>query len=171
MCPGGLGEFVAPADSFLVFEDGPSVDVVLQWATYRDAADQCSLSRIWGGIHPPADDLPGRRLGVRLGQDAVALAERFFAGTAPVDAEVGPVADNEIRAFPSPVVAGRHVTVRLPEGGGEVAVFDVQGRRVSAQSATGPIVSLSTSGLAPGAYVVRLRADGRVESVPFFVIR
>ena len=169
--PGGLGEFVAPADSFLVFEDGPSVDVVLQWATYRDAADQCSLSRIWGGIHPPADDLPGRRLGVTLGQDAVALAERFFAGTAPVDAEVGPVADNEIRAFPSPVVAGRHVTVRLPEGGGEVAVFDVQGRRVSAQSATGPTVSLSTSGLAPGAYVVRLRADGRVESVPFFVIR
>ena len=76
-----------------------------------------------------------------------------------------------VTAFPSPVVAGRHVTVRLPEGGGEVAVFDVQGRRVSAQSATGPIVSLSTSGLAPGAYVVRLRADGRVESVPFFVIR
>ena len=50
-------------------------------------------------------------------------------------------------------------------------VFDVQGRRVSAQSATGPTVSLSTSGLAPGAYVVRLRADGRVGSVPFFVIR
>lgn len=50
--PGGVGEFVAPRNDFLVFEDGPIVDVVLQWATYRDAADQCSLSRNWGGIHP-----------------------------------------------------------------------------------------------------------------------
>ena len=31
-------------DEFLVFEKGPSVDVTLQWATYRDASDQTSLS-------------------------------------------------------------------------------------------------------------------------------
>ena len=58
--PGGLGEFHAPRNEFLVFEDGPSVDLTLQWATYRDASNQTSLSRIWGGIHPPADDIPGR---------------------------------------------------------------------------------------------------------------
>ena len=40
------------AHEFLVFEDGPSMDFELQWATYRDAADQSALSRIWGGIHP-----------------------------------------------------------------------------------------------------------------------
>ena len=57
--PGGMSGFPIPANEFLVFERGPSVDMVLQWATYRDAADQCSLSRIWGGIHPPADDIPG----------------------------------------------------------------------------------------------------------------
>ena len=56
--PGGMSDFQIRAGEFLVFEDGPSVDLVLQWATYQDAADQCSLSRIWGGIHPPAD---GRR--------------------------------------------------------------------------------------------------------------
>ena len=33
--PDGLGEFVAPANEFLVFERGPSEQVVLQWATYR----------------------------------------------------------------------------------------------------------------------------------------
>ncbi|MEM8931912.1 MAG: vanadium-dependent haloperoxidase, partial [Acidobacteriota bacterium] len=49
--PGGLGEFHAPQNAFLVFEDGPSVDVTLQWAKYFDAADECSLSRIYGGIH------------------------------------------------------------------------------------------------------------------------
>ncbi|MEX0928069.1 MAG: hypothetical protein WDZ53_01600, partial [Balneolales bacterium] len=39
--PGGLGEFHAPANEFLVFEDGPEETVILQWATYRDASDQC----------------------------------------------------------------------------------------------------------------------------------
>lgn len=66
--PGGLGEFKAPAGEFLVFEDGPSEDIFLQWATYQDASDQCSLSRIWGGIHPPADDIPGRIIGYRIGK-------------------------------------------------------------------------------------------------------
>ena len=37
----------------------------LQWATYKDAADQCSLSRIWGGIHPYIDDIPGRKIGTK----------------------------------------------------------------------------------------------------------
>ena len=49
--PGGMSGFEVIANEFLVFEEGPSVDMVLQWATYRDASDQCSLSRIWGGIH------------------------------------------------------------------------------------------------------------------------
>jgi hypothetical protein len=76
--PGGIGEFHAPKDEFLVFEDGPSVDVTLQWATYRDASDQTSLSRIWGGIHPPADDIPGRLIGEKIGIAAFHFAETFF---------------------------------------------------------------------------------------------
>jgi hypothetical protein len=79
--PGGMGEFFAPKNEFLVFEDGPSVDVTLQWATYRDASDQTSLSRIWGGIHPPADDIPGRVIGETIGADAFSLAESYFNGT------------------------------------------------------------------------------------------
>ena len=81
--PGGIGEFHAPKNEFLVFEDGPSVDVTLQWATYRDASDQTSLSRIWGGIHPPADDIPGRRIGEEIGQQAFDLATEYF-NAAPV---------------------------------------------------------------------------------------
>ena len=76
--PGGLGEFRAKANEFLVFEDGPSVDVVLQWATYKDASDQTSLSRIWGGIHPPADDLTGRIIGAKIAIDSFELVETFF---------------------------------------------------------------------------------------------
>ena len=78
--PGGMSDFQIKAHEFLVFEDGPSVDLVLQWATYQDAADQCSLSRIWGGIHPPADDLPGRQIGSEVGSDAFAAALGYFSG-------------------------------------------------------------------------------------------
>ena len=75
--PGGMSSFVIDANDFLVFEQGPSVDMELQWATYRDASDQCSLSRIWGGIHPPADDIPGRLIGEQIGRTAFSLAETY----------------------------------------------------------------------------------------------
>ena len=57
---------------------GPSVDVELQWATYRDASDECSLSRIYGGIHPYFDDVPGRFMGIEIGLDAYDRAVSFF---------------------------------------------------------------------------------------------
>ena len=76
--PGGMGVFTAPHNEFLVFEDGPSMDIELQWATYRDAADESGLSRIWGGIHPPADDIPGRKIGIDIGQDAFYKAVSYF---------------------------------------------------------------------------------------------
>lgn len=78
--PGGMSSFEIAANDFLVFENGPSVDMTLQWATYQDASDQCSLSRIWGGIHPPADDIPGRIIGEQIGIDAFSLAESHFNG-------------------------------------------------------------------------------------------
>jgi hypothetical protein len=79
--PGGMAQFVARKDDFLVFERGPSVDVVLQWATFRDASDQTSLSRIWGGIHPPVDDIPGRLLGIRVASGVLQRTDRYFRGT------------------------------------------------------------------------------------------
>ena len=81
--PGGLGEFVAPAGTFLTFERGPTAEVRLQWASYYDAADEAGQSRIWGGIHVAPDDFAGRKLGQRVGLDAVALATKYYEGTAP----------------------------------------------------------------------------------------
>jgi hypothetical protein len=80
--PGGLGEFVVPKGS-LAFEVGPSTDVPLQWATYYDAADQAGLSRLYGGIHIPADDFSGRVTGQVCGKVAWLLASSYFDGTAP----------------------------------------------------------------------------------------
>jgi len=79
--PGGLFEATVPADSLQV-ELGPSRDVVLEWATYYDAADQAGVSRLFGGIHIAADDFGGRRIGSECGKEAWALARRYFDGSA-----------------------------------------------------------------------------------------
>jgi len=78
--PGGLFEYDIPIGSGLDFEYGPIAPLKLQFATYFDASDQASISRIYGGIHPPADDFPGRRIGHIVGPDAFALAMQYFAG-------------------------------------------------------------------------------------------
>lgn len=76
--PGGLAEYPVTANQFLSFERGPSISFKLQWATYRDASNQASLSRIWGGIHPPFDDIPGRKIGIKVGTGAFSKARDYF---------------------------------------------------------------------------------------------
>lgn len=78
--PGGMGEFLVEQGSGLNFEYGPMQDMTLQWATYFDASDQASLSRLTGGIHPPADDFSGRRIGHLVGPAAWQLATQYFSG-------------------------------------------------------------------------------------------
>jgi hypothetical protein len=79
--PGGLDTWTVKAGS-LKFEAGPSKDVVLEWATYQDAADSAGISRLYGGIHLSADDLNGRKAGADCGQAAWALAQRYYDGQA-----------------------------------------------------------------------------------------
>jgi hypothetical protein len=80
--PGGLYTYDIPMGSGLNFEYGPMADMKLEFATYFDASDQASLSRLSGGIHPPADDFPGRRIGHIIGPEAWQLAMSYFNGTA-----------------------------------------------------------------------------------------
>lgn len=122
--PGGLGEFTAKQNDFLVFEQGPSVDVKLQWATYRDASDQTSLSRIWGGIHPPADDIPGRLIGEKVGNEAFDFAVPYFSGTMII-----PVSVEQI-IYPNPVT-NNEVFITNTSIDDIITVFDVRGRQVN----------------------------------------
>ena len=76
--PGGLGGYVALQNAFLVFEQGPTEPVRLQWATYQDASDEAGISRLWGGIHVAADDIQGRLMGAQIGAQAYDLAELYW---------------------------------------------------------------------------------------------
>lgn len=76
--PGGIREEKFTANQFLEFERGPSQDITLQWATYREAGDETCLSRIWGGIHPPVDDIEGRKIGVKVAKQTFDFVNQLF---------------------------------------------------------------------------------------------
>lgn len=148
--PGGIGELKAKRNEFLVFEEGPSQDVILQWATYRDASDQCSLSRIWGGIHPPADDIAGRMIGARVGADAFNLAEKYFTGQS-VQSEVKSI------AYPSPI-SGSTFFLTYTQLEDQFYAIDLKGQHIKIQRRNyNPITGISEMvmpDLQPGLYFI-----------------
>ncbi len=155
--PGGLGEFHCKKNEYLVFEDGPSKDIVLQWATYRDASDQCSLSRIYGGIHPPMDDIPGRLIGIKIGQRAVDFAEQYFRKT------TSEVPVSAFNIFPNPTSSAVQIEADY-EGIMSVNVYFLDGRLAISTKlflAEGRAI-LNLSDMSTGMYiVVGLDATGR----------
>lgn len=162
--PGGMGEFHAPMNDFLVFEEGPSQDLTLQWATYRDASDQCSLSRIWGGIHPPADDIPGRLIGMVIGPRAFTKAEELFnGGMLPTGIEEG--TKDGISIYPNPVVnEDLMVSLGAVKGEVEMRLFDIYGRLASSERAMvsneGQLLMFGTQGITSGVYILHVTGEG-----------
>lgn len=152
--PGGMGEFIARKNEFLVFEEGPSVDVKLQWATYRDASDQCSLSRIWGGIHPPGDDIPGRKIGEKLGKEAFNFAVPYFYGEDMVSSDLV-----KSIIFPNPVT-NSELFITNTNALDSFSVFDIMGRLINYMVKSYNVETKQTylklpEFLAPGVYVLR----------------
>ncbi|KJD34818.1 hypothetical protein PK35_02595 [Tamlana nanhaiensis] len=123
--PGGMGEFIAKQNEFLVFEEGPSVDVKLQWATYQDASDQCSLSRIWGGIHPPADDIQGRIIGEKIGKEAFAFASAYFKAS---NGNENPKPNtSEVKIYPNPIATHQELSITNTSETTQIQLFDANG--------------------------------------------
>ena len=147
--PGGIGVFDVDQNEFLVFETGPTESFSLQWATYRDASDQTSLSRIWGGIHPPVDDIPGRKLGLDIGQDAFALAKDYFEGNVQVSTDNFTISGTGESCFER---SNGKITISANEFYNYVATIE---------GVPYPFVqSLEVSNLEPGTYEVCLSIEG-----------
>ncbi|MCR9250994.1 MAG: T9SS type A sorting domain-containing protein [bacterium] len=156
--PGGVGEFLAAQNEFLVFEEGPSVDVVLQWATYRDASDQTSLSRIWGGIHPPADDIPGRLMGIEIGNNAFELANQYFNFNVTSTLAIDP----NISVFPNPVIHGENLIIKgaFQSEHLNIQILDLRGTVIELHSdislQKNTTYSISTKNLKSGLYILKI---------------
>ena len=153
--PGGMGVFDTHQNEFLVFEEGPTQDIELQWATYRDASDQCSLSRIWGGIHPPTDDIKGRIIGHKIGIDAYALALDYFNGTLNVNTTDENL--NATKLFPVPFKETLNFSSNY-NGEMKVRIYSVDGKEVIEQSINKQTntVFINTESLPQGFYFVKL---------------
>jgi hypothetical protein len=156
--PGGMGSFEVKKNEFLVFEEGPSVDFTLQWATYRDASDQTSLSRIWGGIHPPVDDVPGRLIGKKIGVAAFAHAEQYFSDKVILNT----LSENEIQLYPNPIVQGDKIFVQFSNKLqiNSAMLFDVYGKEIkSVQHDTSSLYfTMDIQGVEPGIYFLKMNS-------------
>ena len=158
--PGGIGEFVAKKDEYLVFEDGPSEDIVLQWATYRDASDQTSLSRIWGGIHPPADDIPGRLIGEQIGIDAFLKASSFFNTSSTEAVQIEDL--DAINLFPNPVHQGELIQLNYDDSfrNARIQITDLNGKVVLTDSLNElNVFHVDTSNIASGTYILAVQSN------------
>lgn len=156
--PGGMGEFEAPMNEYLVFEDGPSMDITLQWATYRDASDQCSLSRIWGGIHPPADDIPGRLIGIELGPEAFNFAKSYFETVSSVQE----VAVQPLEIYPNPIQAGQLLDIPSNKFSDKVnlQILDATGKMIQNEMInTDNGIHIATDNLSNGMYIFRINDE------------
>ena len=154
--PGGIAEFTARKDEFLTFEDGPSTDIILQWATYRDAADQSSLSRIWGGIHPPADDIPGRLMGEKIGNQAFEYGISYFspATISGVNRKIS------IRLYPNPATESFKIDVPANSRTIQVELRDMMGRLVLTQTFENDPVEINIGQLRRANYLVTVSGTG-----------
>ncbi|PNQ73064.1 hypothetical protein C1T31_08705 [Hanstruepera neustonica] len=150
--PGGMGTFDVVQNEFLVFEEGPSETFQLQWATYRDASDQTSLSRIWGGIHPPIDDIPGRIIGAEIGVEAYTLAEQYFNATLSTEEFV---TENSIRIYPNPFSNDLNIRNYRSQSL-RFQLYGLDGKLIHSESSNNPQVTLTIEGLESGLYLLKV---------------
>jgi len=171
--PGGMSELLAPQNDFLEFEQGPSTDVILQWATYRDASDQCSLSRIWGGIHPPMDDIPGRHIGMVAGPQAFHFAKAYFGTDIVTSVDDRPRLG--ITVYPNPSSDEAMVSVSGLKGQAQMEVVDINGRLMASRQVIlhggNQVVSMDVSGLSTGVYLLRVNTAAASRTVRLAVSR
>jgi hypothetical protein len=145
-----MGTFDIQQDNFLVFEKGPSAPFTLQWATYRDASDQTSLSRIWGGIHPPIDDIRGRIIGIQVGIDAYNKATNYFNGTLSTEE----FTQNTTKVYPVPFT--NQLTIETTnETISKVDLYSIEGRLVFTETINATQKTIDIPSLQAGLYFLK----------------
>lgn len=150
--PGGLGTFDVEQNNFLVFEAGPSEGFQLEWATYRDASDQTSLSRIWGGIHPPIDDIKGRIIGDKIGKAAFTYANDFFNGTLANENDSD---KNSFEIFPNPILD--EITIKTNyKNSLKIYIYNILGENIYTDNNFSATNKMIIPNLNKGIYIIKI---------------
>jgi len=151
--PGGMGTFDIIQNDFLVFEEGPTQSFTLQWATYRDASEQTSLSRIWGGIHPPIDDIRGRIIGEKIGVDAFNLALEYFNGTLSNNEIL--LTKNEPLLYPIPFTNEFNIVNKNSQAA-SLLIYSLDGKLIIEKKLNSNNTTIKTTTLASGLYFAKI---------------
>ena len=98
--------------------------VTLFYPTFASAADAAGMSRIWAGVHWPADNERGLELGRKVGENVWRRAQQFMLGTAsPATAAFAALRppywfhDNEAPDHPAHFDAASGLAIDLPPHG------------------------------------------------------
>ncbi|MFY0627106.1 MAG: VCBS repeat-containing protein [Reichenbachiella sp.] len=155
--PNGLGQFSVDKDRFLTSSVGPSQDIILQWATYRDASDECGFSQIWAGTYSPIDDMVGKEIGEKAGINAFEYAKNHFQHE--VTSVQAGLEENEMVLFPNPVGNDYRINISKIESHQSFEVYDLNGRSVRIKSIhynfSNSTATLELDRLSRGMYVLR----------------
>ena len=121
--------------------------VTLSYPTFAAAAEAAGISRIWAGVHWPADNERGFELGRKVGESVWRRAEQFVLGTAsPASAVFAALRppfwfhDNETSDHPAHFDAASGLAIDLPPQG------------------AGVWRSIVTDAMPAGAYELKLKA-------------
>ena len=178
-------------------------DYVRPISAIRWLADQgqCSDSDLphydpagmWGGIHPPADDIPARLIGTRIGVDAFALAEDYFSSPTQGAARRSAALVEDFAAelprefaleqnYPNPFNSGTAITFDLPyRETVDLTVYTIFGQKV-ATLVQGPRVAgyhqvfwdgrdEAGAALASGLYLYRLQVGDQLKTRKMLLLR
>ena len=125
----------------------------MQWVSYKDAADQCSLSRIWGGIHPYIDDIPGRLIGKIIGNDSFEFGAEYFEENLS-NPEIEKIA---LRLIKNPIEKNDYITVLNTTGLESFELYSITGQMVqtSADYQSGK-TKIFSDNLSSGIYLLKI---------------
>ena len=139
-------------------------------AVHLQAVDKPFVLMNAGGcffcLHPPADDIPGRWIGMQVGKDAFAHAEKYFQGL--ITSVNYLEEDHEVKLYPNPTNGSVQIEVPGKLVGEVFTVVDPRGKEVTRFAASGRN-QLDLSDLNPGLYILNCSSNRNVASLRFVI--
>ena len=112
------------------------------------------MSRIWGGIHPPIDDIKGRIIGEKIGEDSFDLAQQYFSGTLSNSLITNPNINTKI--YPLPVQNFLHIETQFLEEI-KLELYSLSGKLIFSINNTNHfgVLEVNLEHLAQGVYILK----------------
>ena len=111
------------------------------------------MSRIWGGIHPPADDIPGRLIGEKVGKNTFSFGVPYFSKKTLSTNDYFNQSSSIL--YPNPVSNSKEVKVLNTNADDFFYLTDINGRKFSIHYQTeANTTKINLDDIAVGVYIL-----------------